>query len=376
MIAVAKPITDPNHAERQGSGRPPGGDAVIQALPDPVLVVDVRGAITYVNTAAEQFFALGREHLNRQTIQDLTSFDSPLIDLITRVRESGISVADHGVELTSHHNEARRVDIRVGPLDEFRDDVVVCLRERTFADAINRQLNSRDSVRSVTAMAAVLAHEVKNPLAGIRGAAQLLEGEVSGDGQAFARLIRDEVDRICALVENMELFADERPIEVGPVNIHEVLDHVRRLAVAGSIEGRVRFKEHYDPSLPSVLGNRDQLVQALLNLVNNAVEALPESGGEVALMTAYRHGMRATIPGSRSWVELPLEVSVKDNGPGIPEYVRANLFDAFVSGKRGGTGLGLSLVAKIVRDHGGVIEFESRAKRTEFRMRLPVAVDA
>jgi two-component system nitrogen regulation sensor histidine kinase GlnL len=222
-------------------------------------------------------------------------------------------------------------------------------------------------------MAAVLAHEVKNPLAGIRGAAQLLEGEIEEDGRSLARLIRDEVDRICSLVENMEVFADERPIEIEPLNIHEVLDHVRRLAEAASTEINLQFEERYDPSLPPVLGNRDQLIQALLNLVNNSVEAFVDTGGEITLITAYRHGMRATVPGSKSWLNLPLEVAVRDNGPGIPDDVRANLFDAFVTGKRGGTGLGLALVAKIVRDHGGIIEFESRPRRTEFRMRLPVA---
>ena len=148
----------------------------------------------------------------------MTAFDSPVIDLIGRVRVNGVSIAEHDMELTSPRGDMRRVDIHVGLLDETRRDILLCLRERTIADAINRQLTSRDSVRSVTAMAAVLAHEVKNPLAGIRGAAQLLEGETEGDKQSLARLIRDEVDRICALVENMEVFADERPLEIEPLN--------------------------------------------------------------------------------------------------------------------------------------------------------------
>jgi two-component system nitrogen regulation sensor histidine kinase GlnL len=349
------------------------GDALVHALPDPILVIDTDDRVRYVNTAAEQFFASGRDSLNRQSIQELTAFDSPIVDLIDRVRVNGVSIADHGMELTSPRGDTRRVDIHVGLLDETRRDILLCLRERTLADAINRQLTSRDSVRSVTAMAAVLAHEVKNPLAGIRGAAQLLEGETEGDGQSLARLIRDEVDRICTLVENMEVFADERPIEIEPLNIHEVLDRVRRLVEAGATGKHLQFVERYDPSLPPVLGNRDQLIQALLNLVNNSAEAIIDTGGEITLITAYRHGMRATVPGSKSSFNLPLEVAVRDNGPGIPDDVRANLFDAFVTGKRGGTGLGLALVAKIVRDHGGIIEFESGARRTEFRMRLPVA---
>lgn len=349
------------------------GDALVHALPDPILVIDADDRVRYVNTAAEQFFASGRDSLIRQSIQEVTAFDSPVVDLIGRVRVNGVSIADHGMELTSPRGEMRRVDVHVGLLDEVRRDILLCLRQRTFADVINRQLTSRDSVRSVTAMAAVLAHEVKNPLAGIRGAAQLLEGETKGDEQSLARLIRDEVDRICVLVENMEVFADERPIDIEPLNIHEVLDRVRRLVEAGAAGKHLQFDERYDPSLPPVLGNRDQLIQALLNLVNNSVEAFADTGGEITLITAYRHGMRATVPGSKSSLNLPLEVAVRDNGPGIPDDVRANLFDAFVTGKRGGTGLGLALVAKIIRDHGGVIEFESRPRRTEFRMRLPVA---
>ncbi len=349
------------------------GEAVAQALPDPILVVDAADRIRYVNAAAEQFFGQGRDALNRLSIQELTAGDSPVVDLIGRVRATGSSISDRGLELTSRRDESRRVDAHVGLLDEPRGDVLVCLGRRTFADAIGRGLDSRDAARSVSAMAAVLAHEVKNPLAGIRGAAQLLERESRGDDRSLARLIRDEADRICALVDNMEVFADDRPIETGPVNIHEALSHVRRLAEAGAAEKPLRFDERYDPSLPPVLGNRDRLIQALLNLVNNAVEAFGSGGGEIVLATAYRHGMRAAVPGSKGRLKLPLEVAVRDNGPGVPDDVRASLFDAFVTGKRGGTGLGLALVAKIARDHGGIVEFESRPRRTEFRMRLPVA---
>jgi two-component system nitrogen regulation sensor histidine kinase GlnL len=221
-------------------------------------------------------------------------------------------------------------------------------------------------------MAGILAHEVKNPLSGIRGAAQLLEQNASDADRELTRLICDEADRIVALVDRMDAFSDARPIERTAVNIHEVLERARKVAQTGF--GRhVRFLEEYDPSLPPVLGHRDLLVQVFLNLVKNAAEAAPAVGGEITLTTAYQHGIRLAVPGSQRRVHLPLVVSVADNGDGIPEDLRAHLFDPFVTTKRNGTGLGLALVAKVIGDHGGVIEFDSQPRRTVFRVYLPTA---
>src|SRR3712207_4514789 len=218
----------------------------------------------------------------------------------------------------------------------------------------------------------MLAHEVKNPLSGIRGAAQLLEQGASEDDRELCQLILDEVDRIRGLVDRMDMFSD-RAVELEPVNIHQVLNHVKRVARTGFAAG-LRIVEEYDPSLPPVWGNRDLLVQILLNLVKNAAEAAgPDGGGEIALGTAYHHGVRVAVPGSKERMHLPLQVSVRDDGPGIPEAVRATLFERFVSTKRGGQGLGLALVAKLVADQGGLIECDSRPGRTVFRLLLAVS---
>lgn len=345
---------------------------VLNTIRHPVIMVDEKGYITFANADAESFFRSSSAILARNRLDQFIPFGSPLATLVEQVRERRAPVNEYRVDISSPRlGPDKVVDIYVAPVIELPGSVVVMFQERTMADKIDRQMTHRGAARSVTGLAAMLAHEIKNPLSGIRGAAQLLELSASDEDRALTRLITDETDRIVALVDRMEIFSDERPVDRAPVNIHVVLDHVKALALNGFAR-KFRINEDYDPSLPPVFANRDQLVQIFLNLVKNAAEALGDRGdGEITLSTAFRPGIRLSVPGTAERVSLPLEFCVRDNGPGVPEDILPYIFDPFISTKTNGSGLGLALVAKIVGEHGGVIECDTSARGTTFRILMP-----
>jgi two-component system nitrogen regulation sensor histidine kinase GlnL len=349
----------------------PDTAALLAALPNPLIVLDRGGTVRFVNPATEQFFGVSAAALIGHPLAQFIAPHSPLFALADAVWRSGGSIAEYDLLLEGPRLAARSVTIEGAPAGEGTELLVLTLHERSMADKMDRQLTHRNAARSVTAMAAMLAHEVKNPLSGIRGAAQLLEQDADAAGRELTQLICDETDRIVALVDRMEAFAGHAPINRDEVNIHEVLDRVRKIAQSGFAR-HVRINEDYDPSLPPVHGDRDLLLQVFLNLVKNAAEAAPGTGGEIVLTTGYRHGLRLAAPGGDVRRHLPLMVSVADNGGGIPHDLKPHLFDPFVTTKRHGTGLGLALVAKVIGDHGGVIEFDSQPRRTVFRVFLPV----
>ena len=352
----------------------PAMRAIFDALPNPLLILNTNNQICMVNPAAEDFFQASKSVLARLKLGEIIPFASPAMEAIDQVRDGGGVVNEYAVGVgTPRWGGERVVDLQTALIADSPGFVMVMLLRRSMAHKMDSQLFHQGAARAVSSMAAMMAHEIKNPLSGIRGAAQLLEPTLNDADRPLARLICNETDRIRDLVDQMEVFSDERPLVRQPINIHVVLDRVKKLIEVSSQDGLL-IKEEYDPSLPFVDGNHDQLVQVFLNLAKNAVEALQNSENlsEITFTTAFKPGMKLSVPGSPERVSLPLEVCIHDTGPGVSEELRPHVFDPFVTSKPRGRGLGLALVAKIVADHGGVVECLPRDQGTTFRVLLPL----
>jgi two-component system nitrogen regulation sensor histidine kinase GlnL len=341
--------------------------AAFEQSPWPALMFAADGQLLAANEAAEHLFGHGLPLLVRRKLATAKP-DTALASLIERSRQAGAPVLERRLEIGLPGHPTIEAEAAATPLPQGA--VLLTLAPKTTGPALDRS----NDLRSVAGMGRTLAHEIKNPLAGIRGAAQLLKSVAAPEDAALAQVIVDETDRIKRLVERVEAFSNDLPVERKPVNIHVVLDRVRALIGSGAAGGLI-IRESYDPSLPPAWGDEDQLIQIFLNLAKNAAEAAHARGddrGEVSISTAYRHGARLRSANGRDPRGAPLEVKVQDNGPGVDENFRDHLFDPFVTTKPQGTGLGLTLVAKLVADHDGMIDFESEPGRTVFRVRLPV----
>lgn len=370
-VALAVTQVDNPAVARADAASAGDRSAVLETLPIAVIAVDEANRVTDANAAAEVLLGQSRTLLRGMPLRDMIAADNPLFALIAAARSQHISVTEYDLSLGGPRLEAAHMAVEIAPMAEQPGHVVIAMLNRGIERRISQQQMGRDAARSVRAMAGMLAHEVKNPLSGIRGAAQLLEAKLAGADLQLAELIREETDRIVALINRMEMFTDDRPPRLEAVNIHEVLDRVRRLAQHG-VGAQVEFQLRFDPSLPPVSGNRDMLIQAFFNLVRNAAEACPTEGGVITLSTSYHTGLRLGER-NRSWRHKRcICITVEDNGCGVPAHLQASLFDPFVSEKPGGKGLGLALVAKIVQDHAGIIEFTSELGHTQFAVMLPL----
>ena len=362
---------------------------ILASLPNPVFLLDGEDRFLFLNHAAEMFFDSSAAMLQGTALSAQIPADSSLLALLARSRSQMASVADQGIEIASPRIGLRLLNVQIAPFGDrsMRDSaaaeqsgahgqaghggrMLVTLQERALAERLRGQSKFHGAARSISSMAALLAHEVKNPLAGIKGAAQLLQADLSPENQEFARMIVEETNRVTALLDRMEGFAGGAQTPLSQVNIHEILDHCLRISSA-SYGDHLTIKRRYDPSLPPVEGHRDLLIQAFLNIVKNAFEAT-EKNTELTVVTSYARGRRLN-GGGAARLHVPIQVEVIDNGPGIAPELRDNIFDPFVSGKHGGSGLGLALVASVVADHGGLVEVDSVPGRTVFRINFPTA---
>ncbi len=346
-----------------GSGLPDFAE-LFAALPIAVLVVDAAGRVAHANAASEAMLNYSERAMAGQDIDVLVRFAEPYAQ-----RRSGRMFAAYDADVGIGRIGRMRIDLLECEVPDRPGWTIVTLRASPQARGHERAAGARAAIGA----AAMLAHEIKNPLSGIRGAAQLL-GEGDGQGE-LTTLITTEVDRVAALIDRMQDFTDTRPLRCTAHNVYPLLDHVRQVAAAGF--GRdVTIEERFDPSLPDALIDRDAFTQVALNLVKNACEALDgQADRRVTLATAYRHGMAVSAAAGRPRMPLPIELSVIDNGPGAPADIAEHLFEPFVSGKAEGRGLGLPLVDKLVRDMGGIVTYarEGDPALTVFRVLLPRA---
>jgi len=360
-----KPITADRYAEW------------INTIPAGVIVFDEEDQIVFVNPSAETFFSTSAQQLRLMSIEDLFGPNSAVGGLFQQARLTSMPIAEFDVQIMLPRAGTVQASVTVVPVLEANGnqpngDMILQFSTTSIAHRIEQQMRRQGAARSTAGMVAVLAHEVRNPLAGIRGAAQIIESSVSGEERELTQLIADEVDRISNLIERIDVFAEIGPAPEKPVNIHEALARARRVLESSGALAELNFQEAFDPSLPLVRGDFEGLVQIFLNLIKNAADAARIGGKEILIKTAYRHGLRLAADGRREWGALPIEVSVQDNGPGIPKELQSDIFDPFVTTKPGGHGLGLAVVAKIVGDHAGAVEFESEPFRTIFNVHLPI----
>ena len=347
---------------------------LLNLLPFPLFLIDQENRFVWLNPAAENFFKSSTAYLAGHAVVEFIPSDSPFFNLLDRVRQAGCSVVEREFGLVSPRLGVRKGTIQMVPVParsetNYPAQVLVSIQEQSMAEQLSTQNQFKGAALSMAKMTALLAHEIKNPLAGIKGAAQLLELDLPAEYRELSGMIVDETDRITSLLSRIENLSADAPLKFSDVNIHEVLDHCIRITKA-SFGRHLQIVQLYDPSLPDVRGDRELLVQCFLNLLKNAAEAT-KIGDELVLRTCYSMTRYISSLSDGKRMHLPLQIEIEDTGKGIPEELSEHIFEPFISTKSGGSGLGLAMVASVIADHGGTITHQRRRQGTCFSINLP-----
>ncbi|KIC11296.1 ATPase [Leisingera sp. ANG-M1] len=342
--------------------------ALWASLPVPAFLIDAQDRIADVNAAGEGFLNASRKALVGQSVWDTLAIDAPIEEAFTRARVQGTPLFVNDIDVGSGSRAPLQCGVQVSPLQGQDGVMLLMVSPRELAGRMTQNHSAKSAAASAIGMAEMLAHEIKNPLAGITGAAQLLSMNLAPEDLELTDLIVSESRRIVKLLEQVEQFGNLSEPGFKPVNLHDVLDRARRSALLG-FGAHMTITEEYDPSLPMAWGDADQLLQVVLNLLKNASEAADSKGGHIHIRTFYEHSFRLRRSDGTGKL-LPLQIEIVDDGPGLPDKIKDDIFDPFVSGRENGTGLGLALVSKIVSEHNGWISVSSVPGRTVFRLSL------
>lgn len=340
----------------------------LSSLAIAVLLLDPDLCVQGANPAAEQLVGVGTKKLLGRKLDQVSEFrDQRFNDWLAR---GDSQLTAHSVATRFGDKQEHKLDLILSPVNGHPGWQMLTMNVSGGAETLG------ESEDPPLRAPAILAHEIKNPLAAIRGAAQLLARKLQPKDRALTGLITDEVDRIATLLDRMQSLGREKPEPVEPCNLHEVIRRARGVMEAAGHDGNVRLLEEFDPSLPEVLGNEGALVQVLINLISNARDACKDANEpQIILRTRFVSGLVLNAIRLGRPTRLPIELRISDNGPGIDPNLRDHIFEPFVSSKKNGQGLGLALVNKLVRDMNGRIghERDEAGGWTHFRVHLPVA---
>lgn len=339
------------------------------SLPIPAFLIDAQDCIIDANSAGEGFLNASAKAVSGSPIWDMIAVDAPIEEAFARARRDATPLFVNDIDVGPGNRPPLQCALQIAPLIGHPGEMILMISPRELAGRMTQNHSVKSAAQSAIGMAEMLAHEIKNPLAGITGAAQLLGMNLEGEDLELTDLIVGECRRIVKLLEQVEQFGNLSPPDRSPVNVHDILDRARRSAKLG-FGAHMRIIEDYDPSLPMTFGDPDQLLQVVLNLLKNASEVADSNGGNIRIHTYFEHSFRMRRSDGTGQ-SLPLQIEIIDDGPGLPDKIKDDVFDPFVSGRENGTGLGLALVSKIVSEHDGWISVTSVPGRTVFRLSLP-----